>query len=181
MSLHLLVGCMFSGKSSEIIRLAKRLQVIGKSVLLITSHLDTRYNPGSICSHDNVSMDSICVSKLQDIQESFLNSYEYIIIDEAQFFPDLYRFVLHNVDYKQKHLTVVGLNGDSHRQPFGEIHKLYPMADKIQLLTALCVHCQDGTPALFSKKITDEDMQIDVGESDKYKPVCRKCYLDASV
>ena len=90
MSLHLLVGCMFSGKSSEIIRLAKRLQVIRKSVLLITSHLDTRYNPGSVCSHDNVSMDSICVSKLQDIQESFLNSYEYIIIDEVQFFS---RFV----------------------------------------------------------------------------------------
>ena len=78
--------------------------------------------------------------------------------------------------FLNKHLIIVGLNGDSHRKNFGEIKDIYPLADKITLLTALCLSCKDGTEAIFSKKITNKKEQIDVGNEDTYIPVCRKCY-----
>lgn len=177
MSLKLIVGCMYSGKSSEIIREARRLQSIEKRVLLINHTLDIRYAKDSICSHDKIKIDSLSLQKLMEIPDSLLTDYEYIIIDESQFFEDLYEFVTENVDEHKRHLIVVGLNGDSDRQTFGDIYKLYPMADDILLLKALCCICKDGTNALFSKKIVDSTSQTDVGSSDKYIAVCRECYL----
>lgn len=177
MSLKLIVGCMYSGKSSEIIREARRLQSIEKRVLLINHTLDIRYANDSVCSHDQIKLDSLSLQNLMEIPDSLLKDYEYIIIDESQFFADLYDFVTENVDEKKRHLIVVGLNGDSDRQTFGDIYKLYPMADDILLLKALCCICKDGTDALFSKKIVDSTSQTDVGSSDKYIAVCRECYL----
>tara|TARA_B100001094_G_C18045911_1_gene727415 strand:+ start:219 stop:758 length:540 start_codon:yes stop_codon:yes gene_type:complete len=177
MSLKLIVGCMYSGKSSEIIREARRLQSIEKQVLLINHTLDVRYANDSVCSHDKIKLDSLSLQNLMEIPDSLLQDYEYIIIDESQFFADLYEFVTENVDEHKRHLIVVGLNGDSDRQTFGDIYKLYPMADDILLLKALCCICKDGTDALFSKKIVDSTGQTDVGSSDKYIAVCRECYL----
>jgi thymidine kinase len=177
MSLKIIVGCMYSGKSSEIIREYKRLQSIEKNVLLINHKLDVRYTENSICSHDKVSANSLSIDCLQEIPDSFLETYEYIIIDESQFFQDLFEFVTENVDNCQRNIIVVGLNGDSNRSNFGDIYRLYPMADDIVLLKALCSVCKDGTNAIFSKKIIDSSNQTDIGSSDKYIAVCRNCYL----
>mgnify|MGYP006448116091 FL=1 len=176
MSLKIIIGCMFSGKSSEIIRETRRLQVINKKVLLINHCNDTRYSNGNICSHDQISIDSFSLGDLTEIPNSILDEYEYIIIDEAQFFDNLFDFVKENVDIKNKHVMVVGLNGDSNRENFGEIYKLYPFADSIKLLKAMCLQCKDGSEAIFSKKIVDSKNQTDVGSSDKYIAVCRKCF-----
>jgi len=176
MSLNLIIGCMFSGKSSEIIKEAKRLKVIDKKVLLINSSKDTRYMPGTICSHDQSFVDCLSINNLEDVQNEIYEQYEYIIIDESQFFPDLYNFVCNMVDNKNKHLIVVGLNGDFNRNNFGDIYKLYPKADSIKLLKAMCMGCKDGTEAIFSKKISNSNEIVDVGSKDKYIPVCRKCY-----
>lgn len=177
MSLTLKIGCMFSGKTSEIIRIVNQLSIIDKNILLVNSCLDDRYVKNSICSHNQNKIDCISVNKLQDISIDLYNDSEYIIIDESQFFQDLFTFAVKSVDIDKKHLIVVGLNGDSNRENFGEIYKLYPMADSIDLLTAMCCICKDGAKAIFSKKIIKNDNQVDVGSSDMYIPVCRKCYL----
>ena len=176
MSLTLKIGCMFSGKTSEIIHIVNRLSVIDKEILLINSSLDDRYVKNSICSHNQNKIDCISVQKLEDINTELYSKCEYIIVDEAQFFEDLYDFVTVAVDINNKHVIIVGLNGDFNRKNFGEIYKLYPLADKIDLLTAMCSICKDGTKAIFSKKITEDNNVIDVGTNDKYIPVCRKCY-----
>jgi len=181
MSLELIVGCMFSGKTSEIIKSVNRLSVIDKNVLLINSKLDERYDTNKICSHNNNKLDCICVNKLNEIPTEKYTECEYIIVDEGQFFEDLYDFVTTATDLNNKHVIVVGLNGDSNRANFGDIHRLYPFADKINLLTAMCITCKDGTPGIFSKKITNDTNQTDtnqtdIGSTDKYIPVCRKCF-----
>ena len=48
--------------------------------------------------------------------------------------------------------------------------------DNIKILKAYCNLCKDGSEAIFTKKISGENNQIDVGSSDKYIAVCRKCY-----
>lgn len=176
MSLELIIGCMFSGKTSEIIKLVNRLSVIEKKVLLINSKLDERYDTNKICSHNNNKLDCICVNKLNEISIDKYNECEYIIVDEGQFFEDLFDFVNKSINIDNKHVIVVGLNGDSNRLNFGDINLLYPQADKINLLTAMCIMCKNGTPGIFSKKITNNLNQTDIGSTDKYIPVCRKCY-----
>ena len=179
MSLQLIIGCMYSGKSSELIRQTKRLQTIHKSYIIYNSHFDKRYGSNNICTHDQFSIQcQVSENLLPEIStQGFINSV-YIFIEEAQFFTDLYEFVKLSVDTYNKHVIVFGLDGDSDRNNFGQIHQLIPLADDITKLKALCNICNDGTLGIFSKKInTQIDAQIDVGSINKYIAVCRKCYL----
>ena len=74
-----------------------------------------------------------------------------------------------------KKVYICGLDGDFERKKFGQILDLIPMCDKVTKLTSLCSQCKDGTPGIFSMRLTNETAQTVVG-SDNYIPVCRKCY-----
>jgi thymidine kinase len=103
---------------------------------------------------------------------------DLVIIEEAQFFPDLYEIVLRLVETNQKRVVVVGLDGDSERKPFGQILDLVPIADTVTKLTALCKRCNDGSVALFSGFLNDKkDKQVCVGGTETYEPMCRRHYL----
>jgi len=74
-----------------------------------------------------------------------------------------------------KKVYVGGLDGDFERKKFGAILDLIPLCDKVTKLTSLCSQCKDGTPGIFSMRLTNEVEQTVVG-SDNYIPVCRKCF-----
>ena len=173
MSLELIVGCMFAGKTTEIIRIVKNLKHIGITPIIIKPKIDNRYSSDKISSHDNQEYSCITLNDLSEFKNP--SNKKYIIIEEAQFFNNLYDFVIKQVDEYDKNIIVVGLDGDSNRQNFGEIHKLLPICDNIRKLKAYCSVCKDGTKALFSKRIVDNDKQVLVG-SKEFIPVCRKCY-----
>ena len=80
------------------------------------------------------------------------------------------------VNHHNKIVYVGGLDGDFNMKKFGQILDLIPYSDNIVKLTSLCMNCKDGTKALFSKRITNNESQIVIG-SDNYIPLCRKCYL----
>jgi len=178
MSLELIIGCMFSGKSTEIMKRVNRLQTIGKSYLAVKPVADSRYTSSMICTHDNIQRKCHVRRHLLPLFESeeYIQS-EYIFIEEAQFFEDLEPFVLKAVDQDKKHLIIIGLDGDSNRNNFGTIHKLLPLCDTITKLKAFCYQCKDGTEGIFSKRLSDDTGQTCIGTSDKYMAVCRKCYL----
>ncbi len=104
-----------------------------------------------------------------------IQQYDSIFIDEAQFFSDLYSKVVNLVDIHHKHVVVSGLDGDTFRNPFGDITKLIPMCDTVDKLTAYCSKCSNGTPAPFTKKRVAQNNKtvIDIGGNDKYIAVCR--------
>ena len=81
------------------------------------------------------------------------------------------------MELRRKHVIVVGLDGDSNRVNFGEIHKLIPLCDDIIKLKAYCSICKDGTLGLFSKRISESKEKVLVGSEEDYIAVCRKCYL----
>jgi thymidine kinase len=97
-----------------------------------------------------------------------------ILINEGQFFPDLEKFVK-NLLEDDKKIYVCGLDGDFERKKFGKLLDLIPLCDKVTKLTSLCSMCKNGTPGIFSKRISEETEQTIVG-STNYIPVCRKCY-----
>ena len=79
------------------------------------------------------------------------------------------------VNEYNKSVYVFGLDGDSKRQPFGDILKLVPQCDEIIKLKALCVLCKDGTYGLFTHRLSSENTQIVIG-SDNYISLCRFHY-----
>ena len=150
--------------------------------LAITSNSDTRYDSSgcNITTHDRTGVEAVGVKKLEEV--IYTDAYfeaSLIIVEEAQFFTDLFDFVMKAVEVDGKDLVVVGLDGDSDRKPFGDILRLIPLADEVVKLTALCKRCCDGTPALFSALVRGtKDSQVHVGGSDFYEPRCRKHYLE---
>ena len=178
--LELIIGNMFSGKSSELIRRINREKSINKKIIVVNYISDNRYSSSSVATHDNIKINSLRLEKLSDITENMIHQYDSFFIDEAQFFKDLYDTTVKLVDTYNKHVVISGLDGDIHRNGFGDIIKLIPMCDSVDKLTAYCTKCNNGTIAPFTKKkINDRKTNvIDIGGSDKYIPVCRFHYLN---
>lgn len=172
--LELIIGNMFSGKSTELIRRINKEKSISKKIVVINFIGDNRYSSNSIATHDNTKINSLKLSRLSEITPNMINMYESFFIDEGQFFPDLYTIVKDLVDNHNKHVVVSGLDGDCNRLPFGDMIKLIPIADTVDKLTAYCNKCNNGTIAPFTKRIGANTNVIDIGGSDKYIPVCRK-------
>ena len=176
MSLKLILGCMYSGKTTEILRIVNSLKHINEIPIIIKPKIDDRYSSDKISTHNKQEYKCQTIENLSEFKN--LNDVKYIIIEEAQFFKDLLLFIIDQVEIKGKNVIVVGLDGDSNRENFGDIHKLYPLCDDIIKLKAYCSICKDGTPGIFSKRISDKKNKILVGSDGDYIAVCRKCYLN---
>jgi len=179
-SIDIIMGCMFSGKSTELIRLANRYKVLEMNVLTVNHSFDKRYHDSAVATHSQIKMDCLSIQKLQEINSNYQERYDkcdVLIIEEAQFFEGLYDFVLNACEKDNKHVLVVGLDGDSNRKEFGEILKLIPVCDSVRKLYGLCVRCKDGTKACFTKRLVDNDSQIFIGTSE-FEAVCRRHYLE---
>jgi len=180
--IHIVIGSMFSGKSTELIRRINRYKVLGKKILVINNKLDKRYSENSISTHSNIMLDCISLDKLDDIYKNEDYNIEYkqcdvVVVEEAQFFTDLHDFVVNSADNDNKIVLVAGLDGDSNRNEFGDILKLIPKCDTVKKLHALCVKCKDGTLACFTKRLIKNDSQIYIGVSE-FIAVCRHHYFN---
>lgn len=170
MSLHVIMGNMFSGKTSEMIRRLKRYMVIGKKIVVINSQKDTRSTEEVLRTHDNVKFRCI---KTNDLSTVDIDDAEIIAIDEAQFFTGLKAFVEKALEIN-KTVMLAGLDGDYKQRKFGELLDCVPLADEVTKLTAMCMDCMDGTQGPFTKRIVaNEELEL-VGDHDMYKAVCRK-------
>ena len=177
--IDIIMGCMFSGKSTEIIRLINRYKALEKKILIVNHSNDTRYKKNSISTHSNINIDCISINNLNTIKSD--PSYEYnskdvIVIEEAQFFKGLYDFVMESAEKDNKIIILAGLDGDSNREEFGDIIKLIPKCDSVVKLHALCSICKDGTLAPFTKRLIENKNQIFIGVNE-FIPVCRFHYL----
>jgi thymidine kinase len=192
--LEIILGSMYSGKTSRLVEIYKQCEFCNISVAVINHSIDNRYDEELLSTHDQIKIPCIKTERLMDlwldpkinilednisdilrIKEKFqISRSEVILINEGQFFPDLKEFV----DYllkNEKKIYICGLDGDFERKKFGQILDLIPLCDKVTKLTSLCSLCKDGTAGIFSMRLTKETEQTVVG-SDNYIPVCRKCY-----
>lgn len=177
--LHLIIGPMFAGKSSHLIRVIRRLKAIDIPVFVIKPSIDNRYSETHVASHDNVKVDCFICDKLKDaLKQDNYKQAKVVIVEEAQFFKDAVKFVKNATDKDKKHVIVYGLNGDYRRKPFGNILRLTALANKINKLDAYCYFCKNSTPADYTLKEKGSSERIEIGATDIYKPVCRKHYLE---
>ena len=128
MSINLITGCMFSGKTSSLVKIAKNCKKDNLNVIIINYIGDTRYSKSDkITTHDGISMDcKTCGKDLIDILiKSCVLTADVICINEGQFFDNLVEFC--NIYASLgKEIYVCGLDGDYLKRPFGEILNLIP-------------------------------------------------------
>lgn len=179
--LTLIIGCMYSGKSTEVLRQIRLARSLHHAVFSISFAGDTRYGEaGSVRTHDGDS-ETCCVAVsrlLPLLNNSQLRAAKLVVVDEAHFFPDLHMFVLGCVDELGKAICVAGLDADSKAEPFENIMSLLPFADEVLRLRGMCRACGDGTPATLSLRLSDtHGERLLVGGQDTYMPVCRRHFL----
>ena len=178
--LKIIIGPMYAGKSTELIRHIRQYKFLKKNVISINHKINKRYGSDKIITHDKEEVnDCINLEKLSDlllISDVFERS-DVIIIDELQFFKDAFKTVVDFVEKYNKIVICAGLLGDYKRRLFGDIYKLLPYADDIKHIKALCSISKDGTEAPFTKRIINNKEQNLVGSNEAYISVSRKHFL----
>jgi len=178
--LEIILGPMYASKSTRLVDIYKQCKFCNIPVTAINHTIDNRYDNELLSTHDHVKIPCLQASQLTDIwtgdkrDYTVLRNSDVILINEGQFFPDLYDVVVDMLLHNKK-VYVCGLDGDFERKKFGQILDLVPLCDKVTKLSSLCSLCKNGTPGIFSMRLTKEKQQTLVG-SDNYIPVCRKCY-----
>lgn len=174
--LELIMGPMFSGKSTELIRRLK-IRSLYKRVVGVNSNKDSRYGLTGIATHDRHTMPCIKINTLNELllNSDYLNA-EVVGIDEGNFYPDISTFIVDQLEKTNKTFIISGLDGDKHKKFFGTLHELIPHAEKKDFLRALCKRCADGTEASFTVALQKFEGQEKVGGDDVYEAVCRRHY-----
>lgn len=173
--LELIIGPMFSGKTSYLVNVYKKYKFCDLTILTINHTIDNRYSSTQLSTHDMIEIPCIFINKMSEVFN--LDEYkdsDVILINEGQFFNDL-EHVVKKCLKENKKVYVAGLESDYQQKKFGQIIDLIPICDRINKLHSLCALCKNGEQAIFSKRLSDEKQQTLVG-NDNYIPVCRKCF-----
>jgi thymidine kinase len=187
--LELIFGPMFSVKTTALIQFYQSLPSKDIRPFVINHSEDTRYSEKYLVSHNKVKAPCTFTHTLGHVWNNPNHSKyveihvaDLILINEAQFFKDIFDVVVDMVERENKHVYLYGLDGDYERDPFipemtffkGGWLDLIPYSDKVTKLSAKCKYC--SRRAIFSHRLTNETAQVVIG-STNYIPLCRKCYL----
>ena len=171
--IEVICGSMFSGKTEELIRRAKRAVFAHQRVEIYKPGIDTRYSEEEVVTHDGDALQSTPVESSQSIL-LMATEAEVVGIDEAQFFDMGLIDVCNTLANQGKRVIVAGLDMDFRGVPFGPIPGLLAVADDVLKVHAVCVKC--GALARHSHRIIDDQRLVVLGETQEYEPLCRKCY-----
>jgi thymidine kinase len=174
--LEMFTGCMYSGKTTKLIDIYNDYLVKGIKTCVVNYIGDDRYHDEMMSSHDKKMIPCHRVKYIYDIflkNPEILDTIDVYLINEGQFFKDLYEVVKLLVVSHGKTVYVVGLDGDFLMNKFGQISDLIPLCDKYEKLYAKCFKCNN--PASFTERKTNDNKQLIIGSSDIYNPVCRNC------
>ena len=155
--LEIIIGPMFSGKTSYLIDIYKKNEIFDTLPKVINYSLDTRYDDKMLSSHDLVKIPCSFASKIKDELEYCMNS-DVILINEGQFFKDIVEWVKCAVEKQHKKVYICGLDGDFKREVFGNWLDLIPFCDEVTKLRSYCGCCKKR-PALFTYRKTDAQEQ----------------------
>ncbi|XP_048221340.1 thymidine kinase, cytosolic [Perognathus longimembris pacificus] len=173
--IQVILGPMFSGKSTELMRRVRRFQIAQHKCLVIKYAKDTRYS-SNFSTHDRNTMEALPACQLRDVVQEAMG-VAVVGIDEGQFFPDIVEFC-ETMANNGKTVIVAALDGTFQRKAFGSILNLVPLAESVVKLTAVCMEC--FREASYTKRLGLEKEVEVIGGADKYHSVCRLCYFKKS-
>lgn len=178
--LEVISGCMFAGKTEELIRRIKVLEFAKKKIAVFKPNIDIRYSEDCVVSHCGSAVESYSISRGHDIFDYIDDSYDVIAIDEVQFFDKEIVVICDYFADQGKRVMVAGLDMDFRGEPFSVMPDLFTHAEFVTKLTAVCTKC--GAPATRSQRLINDyparydDPIIQVGASEQYEARCRHCH-----
>ena len=176
-SIEVITGSMFSGKTEELIRRLRRAQFAGLNVEIFKPSLDRRYSESRIVSHDEKTIISTPVDNASSIL-LLAGDVNVVGIDEAQFFDNTIVNVCNKLADNGIRVVIAGLDMDFLGNPFGPMPDILAIAEYITKVHAICMRC--GNLAHYSFRKSEENQVVVLGEKDKYEPLCRTCYNEAT-
>jgi thymidine kinase len=147
---HVICGCMFCGKTDEMLRLLRRFSIAGRRVLLVKPRLDTRTDADRVFSRSGAQHEALTVDDSSQI-EAATGEADIVAIEEGQFFDEGLPDVVERLASAGKQVIVTGLDRDFRGIPFGAMPRLMALADQVTKLTAICVVC--GEPATRTQRL----------------------------
>ena len=173
--IEMITGCMFSGKTEELIRRLNRAIIAGQKVEIFKPKIDTRYSKREIVAHNSQRIISTSVEFANDIL-MLADQSNVVGIDEAQFFDKDIVEVANQLANMKKRVIISGLDMDYQGKPFLQVANLLASADHVSKFQAVCVKC--GEPANYSHRIIKSEVRVIIGEKETYEPRCRKCFFE---
>jgi thymidine kinase len=171
--IEVIAGCMFSGKTEELIRRIRRAQIARQNVAIFKPKIDNRYSSDHIVSHSEARLLSTVVERSSEILEMAKDA-QVVGIDEAQFFDGGIVDVAEQLANQGKRVVIAGLDQDYRGKPFEPIPQLLAVAEYITKTLAICVVC--GNPADRTQRTTSSSERVLVGAKDSYEARCRRCF-----
>ena len=171
--IEVICGNMFSGKTEELIRRLRRAKIARLDVKIFKPKIDTRYEEGNIVSHNQLKLESLAVKSINELND-LASDADVVGIDEAQFFDESIIEIAKDLSSKGKRVIIAGLDTDFKGEPFGPMPQLMCEADFLDKLQAICVKC--GNPASYTQRLSKDNKQVVIGETDIYEARCRHCY-----
>jgi thymidine kinase len=178
-SIELIIGCMYSGKTTEFIRRIRAYETLRLNMFIVTHTSDQRYaGEGHVATHNRhiVPAHHATTQLMACVDLPQYKEAAVVFVEEAQFQPDLFDFCVLAANTHKKKVIVCGLDGDFQLNPFEQVVRLIPHAEKVSKMYALCKMCGDGTPASFSKRTIASEERTLVGSEGVYEAVCRHHY-----
>lgn len=171
--IEVICGGMFSGKTEELIRRARRAQFAGQRVVIVKPEIDKRYDDVKVVSHNATALPGIVASTADQIVLVTGNA-KVVCIDEAQFFDNRLVDVANTLANSGKRVIIAGLDMDFEGKPFEPMPEILAIAEYITKLHAICA--ESGMPAHYSQRVVQSEQRILVGESEAYEPRARHCF-----
>lgn len=171
--IEVIAGCMFSGKTEELIRRIRRAQIAKQHVAIFKPRIDTRYSSDHIVSHSEARLLSTVVEKSSEILELSKDA-QVVGIDEGQFFDMGIVEVAESLANQGKRVIIAGLDQDYRGKPFEPMPQLLAIGEYITKTLAICMVC--GNPADRTQRTTLSSERVLVGAKDSYEARCRRCF-----
>ncbi len=168
--IEVIAGCMFSGKTEELIRRLNRARYATQQVVVFKPAVDTRYAVEDVVSHSAIRLPCIPVQHASEIV-SRVGDAQVVGIDEAQFFDLDLVGVANRLADEGRRVVIAGLDQDYRGQPFDPVPQLMAIAEYVQKTLAVCMVC--GAPADRSQRLVPRDTQVLLGAKEIYEARCR--------
>jgi thymidine kinase len=173
--IEVVCGCMFSGKTEELIRRLNRALIAKQKVEIFKPKVDTRYHKDNVVSHNETSIRSTPVNFASDIL-LLAGNCDVVGIDEAQFFDEAIVEVCNKLANSGKRVIVAGLDMDFEGKPFGPMPNLLAIAEFVTKVHAICA--QTGELASFSYRLSEAENKVLLGEKKEYEARGRKSFIE---
>ena len=175
-NLETIVGAMFAGKTSELLKRILWAKHQNKKIIVIKPSIDNRYSNEKIITHNDLSHECYSMSNWETTLKKFVfekSKVDMVFLDEIQFMDT--NETLKNVeDLLNKGIDVIcaGLDQDSRGKPWETSSMLLGLSDKIIKIYGFCNVC--GIEATKTYRKTEGGERTQVGAANIYEPRCLK-------